>query len=453
MEGIIFTDVNGSVGLGRSAGPYRIASEYRKRGRDVKVIDFCMSFSVEEIKSLILKYKSKKTKWVGFSSTFLFPPGHLPEKIKTRAEANNIRSGGYSSIGFYPEEALEIISFIQSQGLEVIIGGVRHRDKFPGVRYIYGPAEQQLFPNESFDFSKSQILYEEHDFIFEGEGLPIEIARGCIFKCSFCSYPLNGKKLWEFCKTPDVLREEMIRNYIMFGTTEYMFADDTYNDSPEKISELLKMYKTLPFDLSFTTYARADLIFSKPETMDILVESGVRSMFFGIESLNHDSGKAIGKGMHPDKIKEGLDWIKDKYPDVRLTISMIAGLPFDTIESLNESYEWLNNSKVDHFAFTPLYMGPASTLGMDPEKYGYKFDENKQWYNDHLSFQEAYDWSAQKNEERSKNKISNFTFYNRIKNLGYTDEELSTITSENMMDTLDRKKNLIEVYKKKTFDY
>jgi radical SAM superfamily enzyme YgiQ (UPF0313 family) len=453
MEGLIFTDVNGSVGIGRAAGPYRIASEYRKRGRDVKVIDFCMSFTVDEIKSLVLKYKTRDTKWVGFSSTFLFPPDYLPEVIKTRAETNNVRSSQYSSIGFYPEEAEEIISFIKYQGLEIIIGGVRHKEKFDGVRYVYGPAEQQLFPNETFDFSKSQILYEDHDFIFEGEGLPIEIARGCIFKCSFCSYPLNGKKLWEFCKGPEVLREELMRNYIKFGTTEYMFADDTYNDSPEKIEELRKMYKTLPFELSFTTYARADLIFSKPETMEIMVDSGVKSMFFGIESLNHESGKAIGKGMHPDKIKEGLDWIKTQYPHIRLTISMIAGLPFDTMESLNESYEWLNNSKVDHFAFTPLYMGPGSTLGMDPEKYGYKFDQNKQWYNSNLSFQEAYNWALEKNNSRKKNKITNFTFYNRIKNLGYTEEELSQITSHNMNDTIERKKKKIEEYKKKTFEY
>jgi radical SAM superfamily enzyme YgiQ (UPF0313 family) len=28
--------------------------------------------------------------------------------------------------------------------------------------------------------------------------LPIEIARGCIFKCKFCSYPLNGKQNLDF---------------------------------------------------------------------------------------------------------------------------------------------------------------------------------------------------------------------------------------------------------------
>jgi len=56
---VIFTDVNGSIGLGRYAGPYRIATEMRKNGWHVDVIDFMMSFTNDEI-LYILKNKKKK---------------------------------------------------------------------------------------------------------------------------------------------------------------------------------------------------------------------------------------------------------------------------------------------------------------------------------------------------------------------------------------------------------
>jgi radical SAM superfamily enzyme YgiQ (UPF0313 family) len=39
---------------------------------------------------------------------------------------------------------------------------------------------------ESFDFVTSTMQYENHDAILPGETLLIEIARGCIFSCSFC---------------------------------------------------------------------------------------------------------------------------------------------------------------------------------------------------------------------------------------------------------------------------
>ena len=73
MQAIIFTDVNGSIGLGRAAGAYRIASDFRLKNEKVKVVDFFTFFNLNEIKNIILKYKTKDTTWIGFSSTFMAP--------------------------------------------------------------------------------------------------------------------------------------------------------------------------------------------------------------------------------------------------------------------------------------------------------------------------------------------------------------------------------------------
>ena len=68
---ILFTDVNGCFGFGRYAGTYRIATELRDIGLDVQTIDFCMSFTVDEILEILLKYMDSKTQMIGISSTFL----------------------------------------------------------------------------------------------------------------------------------------------------------------------------------------------------------------------------------------------------------------------------------------------------------------------------------------------------------------------------------------------
>ena len=37
------------------------------------------------------------------------------------------------------------------------------------------------------------MRFEKNDFILPGESLPLELSRGCIFKCRFCQYPNIGK--------------------------------------------------------------------------------------------------------------------------------------------------------------------------------------------------------------------------------------------------------------------
>lgn len=438
---IIFTDVNGSIGIGRYAGPYRIATEMRKHGWRVRVIDFMMCFSNEEILSIIKDNMSANMEnWVGFSSTFLMPRDFDPFNARTHIrEASN----NGSSLGFPLEEAQELINNILATGCRVFVGGARLKHDIEGVEWVNGQGEISLFQN--FDFTSSKIEYTDNDYIFENEHLPIEIARGCIFKCSFCSYQLNGKKLWEFCKSPNTVYDEMLSNYEKFGTTGYMFSDDTYNDSPEKVSSLLKMYQKLPFELEFSTYARLDLILSHPETLPQMYESGMRSVFFGIETFNHDNGKVIGKGMHPDRIKQGLINIKQQYPDLLISTGFIAGLPYDTVESLHETIKWLDNSPVDSYSFQVLSMGKNSLFGQNKEKYGYRVDNDGKWYTNNLNYDTALE-IANTAEYKS---LSSFTFYNRLRNLDYNGNEIKNLTIDYKDDVKTRTDLKRNQYKEK----
>jgi len=438
---IIFTDVNGSIGIGRYAGPYRIATEMRKNGWQVKVIDFMMSFSNEEILEIANRYKSDTLEnWVGFSSTFLMPRKF--DAFNARTSIREATESG-SSLGIPVAEAQQLVDNIRKSGFEVFIGGAKTKNDIDNVHWINGQGELKLF--KGFDFTTSSIKYDDNDHIFDDEHLPIEIARGCIFKCSFCSYQLNGKKLWEFCKSPDIIKNELLENYTRFGTTGYMFSDDTYNDSPEKVKSLLQIYKDLPFDIEFSTYARLDLILSHPETLTQLIDSGMNSVFFGVESFNHASGKIIGKGMHPDRIKQGLLDIKKQYPELLVSTGFIAGLPYETPESLYETIEWLNNSPVDSYSFQVLSLGKNSLFGKNMEKYGYNLDKNGKWYNEHMNYDTALE-IANSAEYKS---LSSFTFYNRLRNLGYSVSEIKNLTIDYKDDIINRTNDKIQIYKNK----
>ena len=212
------------------------------------------------------------------------------------------------------------------------------------------------------NYTTSRIIYEDNDLIFDNEILPIELARGCVFKCSFCSYSLIGKRVWEFNRAPDLVAADLVDAYNKFGTTGFMFCDDTYNDSVDKVERLHKEFVKLPFDLTFSTYARADMLVSKPQTAPLLYESGLRSVFFGIETLNHESGKSIGKGMDPEKLKDGLYKIKELpgWKDVVTSSGFIIGLPFDTEETVAATFDWLlrPDCPLDSYSPSPLSINP-----------------------------------------------------------------------------------------------
>jgi radical SAM superfamily enzyme YgiQ (UPF0313 family) len=345
-------------------------------------------------------------------------------------------------------DILEIIHAIKNKNLKVkiVAGGAKSTlvSKFQIIDHIVvGQGEttvkaltKSIINNEEFprvvtdkdfpfdDFNSSIIEYQPQDIINDREHLIIETARGCIFKCSFCTYPLNGKRIMEYTKQPTVLAAEMTRNYELFKTQGYMISDDTLNDSVEKIEMLHNAITKLPFNVILSSYARLDLIISHPKTLDLMYEMGSRSFFFGIETFNKQSGQAIGKGMDPDKIKKGLDYIKNRYPDILLTGSFIYGLPYDTIQSLKDTTSYLDSSPLDSILISPLVLSPNSMMGANPLKHGYDISDGfNKWRNNFMTYRDAKELTIEAiNTLRHRNKV-NALHMHRMINSGFTIED------------------------------
>ena len=191
--------------------------------------------------------------------------------------------------------------------------------------------------------------------------------------------------------------------------------------------------------------------------LDQLKRMGFIGHFYGIETFNHAAGKSIGKGMHPDKIKQGLLDIKNHFgKKYRGTIGLIAGLPHETNQSLDEMETWLlNNWKGESIRYSPLYLTETrkdSILAENYEKYGYtkinqpvedmKFVSRKKsdvmktqpiiWENEHMSFFDA----DQRTHNFKKNKVFNETAYGLIQEDAsfFELEDKLTLTHEEFRD-------------------
>ena len=344
----------------RSTGPYRIATELRSAGYTCQVIDYIMDFNFIDTIKAFKKAIGPDTKVLGVSSTFLY------EGIKYWQDAKDLEKYGDTrfpvTLTSQIQKIIDIAKLI-SPSIRIVIGGAQaYWHTYPNVdaiftgysdlsfieylKYIDGKnpffrfstneqgimkVDESLIPKK-FDFQNSYTVYHESDGVRSGEALAIEISRGCIFKCKFCAYPMGGKKKNDYIKFSNTLREEFIRNYNEHGTTKYLYTDDTHNESVEKLQMMVDIVQSLPFKLEYWAYIRLDLIHAYPEQYQLLKDGGLASAYFGIETLNYESAKAIGKGLHPDKVLNELEIFADRMPDVFTSASVICGLPFETKE-------------------------------------------------------------------------------------------------------------------------
>ena len=217
--------------------------------------------------------------------------------------------------------------------------------------------------------------------------LPIEISRGCIFKCSFCSFPLNGKKKLDYIRSAKLIAEEMRYNYDRYGTTAYLFTDDTFNDTTQKLQALLDEVRKLPFKIKFFAFLRLDLIYAHREQIQILKELGLKVAAFGIETFHSQAAKTIGKGMPGEKTKAFLDELYNEHwgDSVRIHALMISGLPYEPLEFTAQSMEWLHSRPFSSlFSTFSLYSNyeDKSKMSSNPDKYGYRIKENGKWSSD-----------------------------------------------------------------------
>lgn len=478
MQTIIFSDIL-SPGYGKNAGAYRIATELRKHGYSCLVVDFFCHYTEQEITQIIDKFVTSETIWVGFSTTFMIPT--MSENSKEQGNMFSQIWGStvtdyFSAYPAPPDKMKELFKYIKgkSDKVQIVVGGARSHNaqNYDGfirrVRpdfFVHGFADVATivltkwlddplkYPEPKFNgrlknvidstndydyehYNQSSIRFTHEDMITPNEFLPIEIARGCIFKCKFCNFSLLGKKRGDYTRTKEVLVDEFLYNYETFGTTNYMFMDETTNDSMEKVEFLHDVIASLPFKIKWAGYSRLELYANNPEMVPMIQETGISHTFFGIETFNKKSGEAVGKGMHPDKVKAALHSIRQVWKDdVKTSAGFIVGLPHDTPEDFVQLKQYLNSNEcsLDAWVVHALILanGMPSMFGQDPGKYGYSFKEKEsvfRWHRDNMNFDQAMEAAIDIRDATQDKCHVNTWLHLRLQNLGYSKSFVDSLT-------------------------
>jgi len=500
---ILLTDHTDTVFMQKCLGPLKVAHELRKNGYEVLVINHLHIFSPDELLYILKEKISDQTLFVGINNFFYRA---LDQGIKDKSGAIYYPFCNPGTMLPHSDKLNRPFkNFIQEQNTncKIVLGGPSAADaewnkEFDYIvcgysdlsivnlanhlrtgetlrkshKSIYGPIIVNDPKAEGFDIGTATMSYKDHDVILPGETLTIEISRGCIFNCAFCSYPLNGKKKIDFIRSEELLYQEFLENYKKYGVTRYIFSDDTFNDNLDKVQMVHNISKRLPFEIEYWAYIRLDLVSAHPQSADLLIESGLRGCFFGIESLNKPTGEIIGKSANKEKLFNTLNYLKNKWKDkIMLHGNFIVGLPEETVETVTDTYNTVldENCPLDSWNFEPYFLEDVSVksnqflsqLSLNPEKYGYRIKEKKNhllvWENDHMDFNKAVELAEKFNNtgiESGRMKLNSIgSFY--ISNLGFdldfsinkkvVDVDWYKITQHKEQRAIEYKQNLFNI--------
>lgn len=467
----------------RPAGAYKLATYLRRHGFTVQVIINCTALSKQGFQRVFDTYGSAQLLWIGFTSNWL-------SGVKEESYYDSWQNSSDPVIDaqltgwFYTEhdnrekvyscvystamlESIWDMAKLHNPNCQLLFGGSQlNRNEYfsdkllvPNAVYIKNNAESAVLElsqrylignfncdnlpsNDYYDYNEfkhSFIEYQDTDHIEAHEWLPIEVSRGCAFKCAFCNYDMKG--VTNNYVDANFLREEIIKMWEKHGTTKFVIMDDLYNDNYDKVKDLHdNCWSKLPFKPELAGYLRLDLLWRHPEQAEMLRADGWRAGSFGIETLHERAGKRVGKGLGKARILETLTMLKEIWQDeVLIHAFFIAGLPYEPMESLEETYTWTTQTDLFHAVIwhwlelenikaVPTTVDKISIIGKDPKKYGYTFINSSDWVNESGV---TLDQAKEFNKKANLAKLNvYFTLYADLRALGWSHEKILTMCKD-----------------------
>jgi hypothetical protein len=471
-----------------SAGAYKIASVLREIGLDVLVVPNCLNLTFAGVKHIIDQNKQNLL-WVGLSTTFFVVEVHdeiltnyrkewttsdsllmdadqLCKKWHKNLQEDNNLVWGVKELG-------RLSHYVESQHkVPFLVGGAyadfllnahpRHRNTHIVTGYAETyvkefteslltdlQAKPPMIINnnhyDNVDYKHSKIIWRPEDFIDSDDWLPIEVARGCAFNCAYCNYSRRGEI--DSYKNPKVLYDELIRNYELYGVTKYMLVDDLYNDSKEKVRILHdQVWSKLPFKPEWVSFMRLDMMWKDPDSAKLIQDSGCRYAAFGIETLHDVAGKKVGKGLGRKRILDTLEMLKELWgQDTLVNALMIAGLPFEPIESIQDSMEWTLNTDLIHSPnWSSMYLTPPTLeifgdknrLDSNFDKFGVSWIDENNWVNSAGVSKQMVDELVSSYADRLSTWKMRFTMsiYIDMRVAGFSHEQISNFRNVQVSD-------------------
>ncbi len=162
-----------------------------------------------------------------------------------------------------------------------------------------------------------------------------ESSRGCPFNCAYCLSSVD--KRVRFKSLERVYAE--LKIFLDAGVKLVKFVDRTYNINPERY---IKIWQFILDNHNNKTmfHFEIEAEFLSEEALDFLkqVPAGVMQFEMGVQSANKKTLKTINRSQNIEKLAENIKRIP---ATIHRHLDLIAGLPFEDLNSFGESFDFV----------------------------------------------------------------------------------------------------------------
>ena len=247
--------------------------------------------------------------------------------------------------------------------------------------------------NKPFDLYRSPMWHAEYDQNKRSPYAALQTSLGCQFGCNFCMINLINRndddeigvssnyskmRFW----SPDFIIKEFDK-LIDYGVRTIRIVDEMFLLNPKYYIPLCEklVERNKDDDLRMWAYSRVDTI-RRPGILELVRKAGIKWLCLGIESGDKSIRLEVSKGKFEDvDINKVIEQVHEA--DIEVMANYIFGLPGDTQESIQKTFELslnLNTSGWNTYAAMAL---PGSQLYKDAVSKGVKVPETYEGYSFH----------------------------------------------------------------------
>lgn len=263
-----------------------------------------------------------------------------------RARGVRVVLGGYH-VTLVPEEAAKYADAIvvgdAESVWENVIADAKRGDLQPRYQSSGRPKLTNLRPRRE---------------IFSGKNYQnitlVEFARGCNFRCDFCSITAFHKATHTHRPARDVAAEMEST-----GNRRFFIVDDNIVSQPEQTRQLCRELK--PLNIRWVGQASIHIA-QDDDLLQQMVESGCCGVLIGMESLDPQNLRAMGKQWNTQAATYAESLANFRKHGLAIYGTFVFGYDNDTPETVAESVAFAREQKLFMAAFNHLVPFPGTPL-------------------------------------------------------------------------------------------
>lgn len=349
-----------------------LAAALENAGEEVEILDCRVNENYKERLSGLLKRHTV----VGINVAI----GNISSAISIAKAIRKFHSGIRIIMG--GPQATAIYSYLIPQfadivvigeGEETIIELVKEKDlsKIKGI--AYWDKEVKINPRREWIKSLDKIAppaYHITDFkeygkfrwkFFKHQPMYMLTSRGCPFQCKNCTKFVHGSRIR--LRSIDNVMQELDYLIKELGLKEIHFWDDAFTFYPERVKELCQRIidARYPKDVCFALPGgvRADI--DDLEMFKMMKMANFYYITIAIESGVQEIINKLGKKLDLKKARKTIELV-NKVGFERVQAFFIIGLPFDTVETINQSINFAVSLPIDSALFFICLPFPGTEL-------------------------------------------------------------------------------------------